>query len=129
MALAMLFMIGLSAMAQVTTGSIVGTVKDAQGGVVPGATVTLTSETKGTTSAPAITTVTGDFQFPVTPVDTYTVEITPFPSASRHRWPQSPRFALPRHDLGSLLNHHGYNLRGVPNPKTTYALNIEQRDF
>ena len=76
MALAMLFMIGLSAMAQVTTGSIVGTVKDAQGGVVPGATVTLTSETKGTTSAPAITTVTGDFQFPVTPVDTYTVEIT-----------------------------------------------------
>ena len=76
MALAMLFMTGLSAMAQVTTGSIVGTVKDAQGGVVPGATVTLTSETKGTTSAPAITTVTGDFQFPVTPVDTYTVEIT-----------------------------------------------------
>ena len=76
MALAMLYMTGLSAMAQVTTGSVVGTVKDAQGGVVPGATVTLTSETKGTTSAPAITTVTGDFQFPVTPVDTYTVEIT-----------------------------------------------------
>ena len=29
-----------------------GTVKDAQGGVVPGATVVLVSETKGTKSAP-----------------------------------------------------------------------------
>ena len=76
MAFAMLFMAALSAMAQITTGSVVGTVKDAQGGVMPGATVTLTSETKGTTSAPAVTNETGDFQFPVTPVDTYTVEIT-----------------------------------------------------
>ena len=76
MALAMLFMIGLSAMAQVTTGSVVGTVKDAQGGVVPGATVTLTSESKGTVLSPTVTNETGDFQFPVTPVDTYTLEIT-----------------------------------------------------
>jgi Carboxypeptidase regulatory-like domain len=72
----MVFTTGLSAMAQITTGSVAGTVKDAQGGVVPGATVTLTSETKGTTSTPAVTNATGDFQFPVTPVDTYTVEIT-----------------------------------------------------
>jgi carboxypeptidase family protein len=76
MALAMLFMIGLSAMAQVTTGSVAGTVKDAQGGVVPGATVTLTSESKGTALSPTVTSATGDFQFPVTPVDTYTLEIT-----------------------------------------------------
>ena len=48
-------MTGLPVMAQVTTGSITGTVKDAQGGVVPGATVTLTSESKGTTLTPVVT--------------------------------------------------------------------------
>ncbi len=36
------------ASAQVTTGTVTGTVKDPQGGVIPGATVTLTSETRGT---------------------------------------------------------------------------------
>jgi hypothetical protein len=66
----------VSAKAQITTGSVTGTVKDAQGGVVPGATVTLTSESKGTALSPAVTSATGDFQFPVTPVDTYTLEIT-----------------------------------------------------
>jgi hypothetical protein len=76
MALALLFTAALSAMAQVTTGRVVGTVKDAQGGVIPGATVTLISETKGTRSAPAVTNETGDFTFPVTPVDKYTVEVT-----------------------------------------------------
>ena len=50
--LVMLLTASLSAIAQITTGSVVGTVKDAQGGVIPGATVTLTSETKGTV-APA----------------------------------------------------------------------------
>ena len=69
-------MTGLPASAQVTTGSIAGTVKDAQGGVVPGATVTLTSETKGTTLTPVVTDSSGNFALPVTPVDTYTVEIS-----------------------------------------------------
>jgi hypothetical protein len=36
--------------AQITTGNITGTVKDAQGGVVPGATVVLISEARGTKS-------------------------------------------------------------------------------
>ena len=75
-AFAMLFTASLSAIAQITTGSVVGTVKDAQGGVIPGATVTLTAKPRGRRSRPTVTNATGDFQFPVTPVDTYTVEIT-----------------------------------------------------
>ena len=36
------------ASAQTTTATVTGTVKDAQGGVIPGATVTLISEARGT---------------------------------------------------------------------------------
>ena len=50
--------------------------KDAQGGVIPGATVVLISETRGTESAPAITNETGTYVFPNVTPDTYTVEIT-----------------------------------------------------
>ena len=60
----------ISAPAQVTTGSVSGTVKDAQGGVVPGAVV-LISEGRGTRSEPATTSATGDFVFPNVTVDTY----------------------------------------------------------
>ena len=31
------------------TGTVAGTVKDAQGGIIPGATISLISETRGTT--------------------------------------------------------------------------------
>ncbi len=62
--------------AQITTGNITGTVKDAQGGVVPGATVTLIDEAKGTRPAPATTDQSGNYVFPnITPA-TYTVEVT-----------------------------------------------------
>ena len=44
-----------AASAQITTGSVAGTVKDAQGGVIPGATVILTSEARGTKSSPVVT--------------------------------------------------------------------------
>ena len=64
------------ALAQITTGTVAGTVKDAQGGVVPGATVVLISETQGTKSAPAVTNDTGDYVFPNVTPDTYTVEVT-----------------------------------------------------
>ena len=76
MALAVLIAISLPAAAQITTGSVAGTVKDSQGGVIPGATVVLISETRGTTSAPATTGGNGDFIFPNAAVDTYTIEVT-----------------------------------------------------
>ena len=47
------------ASAQITTGSITGTVRDGQGGVIPGATVILTSDTQGTKSAPVTTDANG----------------------------------------------------------------------
>ena len=40
---------------QITTSTVTGTVKDQQGGVMPGATVTLISETKGTQTTPVVT--------------------------------------------------------------------------
>jgi len=64
------------ALAQVNTGTVLGTVKDAQGGVIPGATVTLISEARGTRSAPVVTNENGDFVFANVTADTYTVEVT-----------------------------------------------------
>ena len=52
-----------------------GSVKDAQGGVVPNAAVTLTSETRGTVFTET-TTSSGDFIFPNIPGDNYTVSVT-----------------------------------------------------
>ncbi len=65
-----------AASAQVTTGSIGGTVKDPQGGVIPGATVMLISESQNTRSAPVVTNGTGDFVFVNVKSDTYTIEVT-----------------------------------------------------
>jgi hypothetical protein len=74
--LGLLAIAALPARAQITTGTVSGTVKDAQGGVVPGATVVLISETKGTKSAPQVTNSTGDYVFPNVAADTYSVEIS-----------------------------------------------------
>jgi len=68
--------VAVSAAAQVITGSVAGTIRDEQGGVIPGATVVLISEARGTRSAPATTGATGDFVFPNVTVDTYTIEVT-----------------------------------------------------
>jgi hypothetical protein len=71
-----ILLVSASALAQITTGTVSGNVKDAQGGVIPGATVVLISETRGTKSAPAVTNESGDYVFPNVTPDTYAVEIT-----------------------------------------------------
>jgi hypothetical protein len=74
---AWLVLAGLStlAFAQGVTGTVKGTVADAQGGVIPGATVTLISEARGTRSSPVVTNAQGDFVFPNVTADTYTVQV------------------------------------------------------
>src|SRR3954463_3677924 len=52
----------LPAAAQVTSGSVAGSVKDQQNSVIPGATVTLISATRGT-SMDTTTNANGDFSF------------------------------------------------------------------
>src|SRR5215467_1703085 len=74
--LGLLAIAALPARAQITTGTVSGTVKDPQGAVVPGATVVLTSETKGTKSQPEVTNSTGDYVFPNVTADVYSVEIS-----------------------------------------------------
>src|SRR5688500_6241765 len=65
----------LPASAQITSATITGTVKDAQGGTIPGALVTLLSETRGTGQTTS-TTNEGDFTFSNVAGDTYTVRVT-----------------------------------------------------
>src|SRR5215831_14916666 len=76
--MAVLLVLGCAsvATAQITTGTVAGTVKDAQGGVVPGATVILINDARGTKTSPAVTNGTGDFVIPNVTAGTYTMEIT-----------------------------------------------------
>ena len=66
---------GANAAAQVTTGNVTGSVRDSQGGVVPGALVTLTSATRGT-AMDAHTNANGDFLFPNVTADTYLIKVS-----------------------------------------------------
>src|SRR4051812_49544268 len=90
LSIAVLLLVGagaLPAAAQITTGNITGTVKDAQGGVVPGATVTLIDEARGTRLAPAITNGTGSETVPngTAPTSTVGVAMSGFQTAGPQR--------------------------------------------
>lgn len=63
-----------SAAAQIT-GGITGTVRDAQGGVIPGATVTVISDSKGTTIGTVTTGAAGNFVIANISPDTYTIQV------------------------------------------------------
>lgn len=70
---AVLLLGGLPAAAQVTTGTIVGTVSD-PGGIVPGATVTILEVNRGTSDS-FVTDSTGSYTAPFLSPGTYTVEV------------------------------------------------------
>ncbi len=71
-----LFLLATPASSQITTGTVSGTVKDSTGGVIPGASVVLTSESRGTKSAPTVTNESGTYVFPNVTPDTYRLEVT-----------------------------------------------------
>jgi len=60
--------------AQTTSASVAGSVKDAQGGVLPGASITLVSETQGTEQN-VVSDELGNFIFPYVRPDTYTLKV------------------------------------------------------
>jgi hypothetical protein len=64
------------ATAQITTATVSGSVRDTTGGALPGATITLVSETRGTRLADVVTNSNGDFVFPNVTADTYIVQVT-----------------------------------------------------
>ena len=74
--MATLILVSPPLLAQITTGTVAGTVKDPSGAVIPGVTVVLTSETRGTKSAPTVTNETGDFVIPNLTPDSYSLEVT-----------------------------------------------------
>jgi hypothetical protein len=89
--LALLCALAPPAAAQVTSGSIVGSVRDQQGAVIPGATITMVSATRGT-STETTTNVNGDFSFTNVLGDTYTLRVTMdgFKTLERPNVPVSP---------------------------------------
>jgi len=67
-------LVAAAAGAQTTSGSVAGVVRDAQGGAVPGVSVTLVSNQRGDQIA-VITQETGAFTFPQVQPGTYTLKI------------------------------------------------------
>ena len=76
-ALVSLVLAGNSAVlrAQTTSASVTGTVQDASGAMLPGVTVTLTSNTQGNVLT-AVTDEGGRFVFPIVRPDTYSLKVT-----------------------------------------------------
>src|SRR5437870_8905532 len=77
---ALLFGLNAAALAQEITGSIVGTVKDANGATVKGATVTITNSDTKLVARTITTNDDGEFSAPLLPAALYdiTVEATGF---------------------------------------------------
>jgi hypothetical protein len=72
--LALCLIAAAPAVAQTTSASVSGSIKDAQAAVLPGVNVTLTSSSQGTVMT-AVTDELGNFLFPYVKPDTYTLKI------------------------------------------------------
>ena len=66
--------LGATAVAQTTLGRLAGSVTDSSGGVLPGATITLTNQQTNQVQT-TVSTAEGTFVFPQVPVGTYKVDI------------------------------------------------------
>lgn len=93
--------ITVTAAAQITTGTVVGTVKDPQSGVIPGATVVLISDARSVQVTEATTNEQGDFVFVNVPPDRYTIQIT-MPGFKIFRRSDIPVSAGDRVTIGTL---------------------------
>jgi hypothetical protein len=72
---AVVWLVPGGALAQTTSASVAGSVKDAQAAVLPGVAVTLTSNTQGTVTS-VVTDALGNFLFPYVKPDTYTLKVS-----------------------------------------------------
>ena len=68
------FLLAAAAAAQVTTATLYGTVRDPNGSVLPGATVTVTQSETGAMRT-TVTNSAGEFALTALPVGTYVVKI------------------------------------------------------
>ena len=74
--IAALLSVGSTAQAQLTTGTLSGSVRDGQAAAVVGATASLLSEGRGTRLPSVISSANGDFVIPNIPPGTYTLEVS-----------------------------------------------------
>src|SRR5262245_61504387 len=72
--LVVFFVLSIAVFGQTTSGSISGSVSDAQGAVIPGASVTATEESRKFTLS-AVSDETGRFVFAQVPPGTYTISV------------------------------------------------------
>jgi hypothetical protein len=70
-----LLLLAATAWAQVTTGSIAGTVRDTSGAVIPNAKVTLRDVDKNVDVRTATSGTSGEFSFPELPIGHYSVTV------------------------------------------------------
>ena len=71
----LVLLLPLSLLAQTTTGTIAGTVKDASGAVVSGATVTITDTDRNIVARTVTTGASGDYSAPLLPVGHYSISV------------------------------------------------------